>query len=497
MDRRNLLRAGGALALSAAAGAAATKSASAAIRAAGAPDWEGLRAAIGGDVVLPGDSAYATAKQLAIGEFDSLTPQAVVYAESAQDVQTAIRFAAANGVRPRVRSGGHNFLGWSSGEGMILDVRRINHVRGGGSPTVHVGPGTISIEALNALKPYNQQMVTGTCHDVAVGGYVSGGGIGYQSRGFGVGSDRLVSAKVVLADGRLVCASEISNPDLFWALRGSGGGNFGVVVDFELRPISAPRMVFYEQTWDWADAERFLTTWQEWYAGTPRRSTGQVIVIQPDAGSGNPPVILQQGAYYTTREDADAGLAELSSLVGAQPATSRVLDLPFDEGMQYVYGLADGGVHPRTEWQRMRARLVDEPLGTAGTAAALAAFEADPRAGQTRYLSFMGLGGAVADRAPDATAFVHRSALFHIGYGVALGTATPNPEEAGAAVAWATKGFGVIDPLSGGQSYINFPDLYLNDWQDAYYGSNYARLRTLKKVYDPNRLFDFPRAIGN
>lgn len=497
MDRRKLLRAGGAVAVSAAAMSAATSSASAVVRSTGTPDWQSLREAVGGDVVLPTDASYDTAKQLAIGEFDSLTPQAVVYAENARDVRTAIRFAADNGVKPRVRSGGHNFLGWSSGEGMILDVRRMNHVTGAGAPTVHVGPGTVSIEALNALKPYNQQLVTGTCHDVAVGGYVSGGGVGYQSRGFGIGSDRLVSAKVVLADGRLVTASETSNPDLFWALRGSGGGNFGVVVDFELRPISAPRMVYYEQIWNWADAERFLTAWQDWYTRTPRHSTGQVIVIQPDAGSGNPPVVLQQGAYYSTQAEADAGLAELASAVGAQPASSRVLDLPFDEGMQYVYGLADGASHPRTEWQRMRARVVGRPLGSADTAAALAAFEADPRAGQTRYLSFMGLGGAVADLAPDATAFVHRDALFHVGYGVALGTATPSAEEAGAAVAWATKGFDVIDPLSDGQSYINFPDLYLDRWQDAYYGRNYPRLTTLKRAYDPHRLFDFPRAIGN
>ncbi|MER6357298.1 FAD-binding protein [Streptomyces sp. NPDC001634] len=497
LDRRNLLRAGGVLAASAAAGSAVTKSASAAIRAAGStPDWQGLRAAISGDVVLPGDASYDTAKKLAIGEFDNLAPRGIVYAENAKDVQAAVRFARDNGIKPRVRSGGHNFLGWSSGE-LILDVRRINHVSGGGSPTVHVGPGTWSIEALNALKPHNQQLVTGTCHDVAVGGFVSGGGLGFQSRGFGVGSDRLVSAKVVLADGRLVTASEVSNPDLFWALRGSGGGNFGVVVDFEIRPISAPRMVFYEQTWDWADAEKFLTVWQEWYVTTPRESNGQVIVIQPDAGSGNPPVILQQGAYYGTKQQADAGLAQLASLVGAKPATSRVLDLAFDEGMQYVYGLAEGGSHPRTQWQRMRARLVGRPLGAAGTAAALRAYEAEPRSGQTRYLSFMGLGGAVGDHAPGDTAFVHRDAFFHVGYGVALGTATPSEEESGAAVDWATKGFTVIDPLSDGQSYINFPDQYLGGWQNAYYGANYDRLKALKRAYDPYRLFDFPRAIGN
>ncbi|MEU5041450.1 FAD-binding oxidoreductase [Streptomyces griseorubiginosus] len=498
LDRRKLLRAGGVLAVSAT-GAAVTTSASAAIRATGsAPDWERLRGALTGDVVLPGDTAYESAKQLAIGEFDSLLPQGVVYAETAQDVQKAVRFAVANGIKPRVRSGGHNFLGWSSSaDGFILDVRRLNHVSGGGSPTVHVGPGTWSIEAMKALKPHNQQMVTGTCHDVAVGGFLSGGGLGFQSRGFGIGSDRVVSAKVVLADGRLVTASETSNPDLFWALRGGGGGNFGVVVDFEVRPIDAPRMVFYEQTWDWADAEKFLTAWQQWYVDTPRRSNSQVIVIQPDAGSGNPPIVLQQGAYYGTRAQADAGLAELASLVGAKPAGSRVLDLAFSDGMEYVYGLAEGGSHPRTQWQRMRARLVGKPLGSSGTAAALKAFEADPRAGQTRYLSFMGLGGAVGDLAPDATAFVHRGALFHVGYGVALGSAAPSADDAAAAVNWATQGFTTIDPLSDGESYINFPDQYLGGWHHAYYGANYDRLKALKRAYDPCRLFDFPRAIGN
>lgn len=499
LDRRNLLRAGGVLAVSAA-GAAATTSASAAIRASGAsrkaPDWAALRAALTGEVVLPRDAAYETAKRLALGEFDALTPQAVAYAENSEDVATAVRFARDNGISPRVRSGGHNFLGWSSGEGLILDVRRINHITGGGSPTVHLGPGTWSIEATKALKPHGQQLVTGTCHAVAAGGFLSGGGLGFQSRGFGMGSDRIVSARVVLADGRLVTANEISNPDLFWALRGSGGGNFGVVVDFEVKPISAPRMVYYEQTWQWADAEKFLTAWQEWYTHTPRESNGQIIVIHPDAGSGEPPIVLQQGAYYGTEEQAHAGLAELASLAGVRPATSRVLDLPFDEGMRHVYGLADGGSHPRVQWQRMRARVITRPLGSAGTAAALKAFESAPRAGQTRYLNFSGLGGAVGDPAPGDTAFVHRDALFHVGYGISLGSAAPSAEEASAAVDWATKGFTVLDPLSEGHSYINFPDQYLGGWQHAYYGSNYERLKTLKRAYDPDRLFDFPRAIG-
>ncbi|MFB7515220.1 FAD-binding oxidoreductase [Streptomyces sp. NPDC056144] len=501
LDRRNLLRAGGALAATAAAvgtGTAAYADGGGSAGATASADWAGLSTRIQGDIVLPGDTAYEAAKQLTIGEFDAITPAGVVYAETAADVSNVIRFAQDSGLTLRTRSGGHNFAGWSTGSGVLLDVSRIKHITGGGQPTVHLGPGVQSIEAVTALKPFNQQFVTGTCPDVCVGGFLSGGGIGYQSRAFGIGSDNVVSAKIVLADGRVVRASKDCNSDLFWAIRGSGGGNFGVVVDFEVKPVSAPRMVFYEQIWSWDNADAFLDAWQKWYVTTPRNSSAQVIVIQPDAGSGNPPIILQQGAYYGTKAQADAGLADLQSRVGATPVASKVLDLPFSDGMQYVYGLGDGAQHPpRTQWQRMRARMVSKPLGTTGTAAALAAFEGTPVAGQTRYLSFMGLGGAVADKAVADTPFIHRNALFHVGFGVALHTPTPTTEESSAAVAWATNGFNTIDPLSTGHSYINFPDTYLPNWQNAYYGSNYSRLVQVKKTYDPNKFFNHPRAIGN
>ncbi|MET9673057.1 FAD-dependent oxidoreductase [Streptomyces sp. NPDC006482] len=501
LDRRNLLRAGGALAATAAVAGTGNSAYAAGGGSAGVAttaDWATLSTRIQGDIVLPGDTAYEASKQLAIGEFDAINPAGVVYAENATDVSNVIRFAQESGLSLRTRSGGHNFAGWSTGNGVLLDVSRIKHITGGGQPTVHLGPGVQSIEAVTALKPYNQQFVTGTCPDVCVGGFLSGGGIGYQSRAFGIGSDSLVSAKLVLADGRVVRASQSCNSDLFWAIRGSGGGNFGVVVDFEVRPVSAPRMVFYEQIWSWDNAEAFLDAWQKWYVTTPRNSNAQVIVIQPDAGSGQPPIILQQGAYYGTKAQADAGLADLNSRVGATPATSKVLDLAFADGMQHVYGLADGAQHPpRTQWQRMRARMISKPLGTTGTKAALAAFQAMPTAGQTRYLSFMGLGGAVGDRAVSDTAFIHRDALFHVGFGVALYNAAPAAADSAAAVAWATNGFNTIDPLSTGHSYINFPDTYLPNWQEGYYGSNYSRLVQVKNTYDPNRFFNHPRAIGN
>lgn len=227
LNRRNLLRVGGSAALAAVASGEGLLS-----PAFGADtDWTRLAGRLQGDLVLPGDANYPYAKQLQFATFDWVNPQAIAYCETIADVQACVRVARRNGVDVRVRSGGHNFEGWSTGPGLVIDVSRLNHVSVGAS-TVHMGPGAASIDALAALAPYNKQIIAGTCPTVCPGGFLSGGGIGNQTRRFGLGADRLVSAKVVLADGSVVHCSPTRDSSLFWALRGSGGGSFGIVVDF-------------------------------------------------------------------------------------------------------------------------------------------------------------------------------------------------------------------------------------------------------------------------
>ncbi|MGC4892196.1 FAD-dependent oxidoreductase [Micromonospora sp. DT31] len=508
MDRRNVLRAGGALlagALAAgAAGAAAPVAAGAAT-----PRWSRLRGQLTGDLVLPGDAAYSLAKQTEIAAFDSINPAAIVYCETPEDVRATIRFATYNGLAARTRSGGHNFAGWSTGEGVIIDVSRFNQAQVTGS-TVHIGPGTQGIDALTKLGPLGKQLAAGTCPTVRAGGWLTGGGVGFQTRTFGVGSDRLVSALIALADGRVVRASATEYPDLFWAIRGGGGGNFGIVLDFEVTPINAPRMVYYNLAWSWDDAPAFLTAWQQWSVAAPRTLSSQVIAVLPDAAPGTAPIVLMQGAYFGPQASLETALAELASEAGAQPVSSTVLDKPYTEAMLNVYGCADlstdqcqrVGTNPeatiaRAGWQRLRTRLSSRPFTAGEVNAVLAAFDADRRPGNTRYLSFTGLGGAANDPSPWATAYVHRTTEFQVGYGVAIANPRPDAADAQAASAWTDRGFNVINPLSNGESYINFPDMSLTDWQRSYYGGNYARLLMVKAKYDPYSFFNHPRSIGS
>ncbi|MGX1915728.1 FAD-dependent oxidoreductase [Streptomyces phaeochromogenes] len=459
--------------------------------------------------MLPSDKAYAYSRQGVLVELDSVKPQGIVYCETPRDVSTAIKFARDNDIAAHTRSGGHSLAGWSTGQGMVLDVSRLNRVSVG-HHTVRLGPGVQNIDAVATLQPHNRQIVTGTCATIRQGGYISGGGIGFQVRKFGIGSDRLVSARVVLSDGHIVRASEEMHSDLFWAIRGGGGGNFGVAVDFEVRPISAPRMVFFDSLWPWDKAQAVITAWQEWCASGSNNLGSTLTVLLRDGAPGNVPIIKIHGGYHGPQSEIEQALNELAAEAGATPGFRTVQELPYDEAMKAAYiceqftvqechrvGSNPDAKIQRTPFLRERTRLLDRPTGSSGVADLLATFEASRRPGHTTYLYFTALGG-VANEVPRAqTAYVHRGAEFFVACATLLSTGQPPAEEAEAAMVWPTHAFKVIDPLSSGESYLNFPNPDLGDWRQAYYAENYSRLVAVKRRYDAPNFFRHPQSIGS
>ncbi|MFE1444284.1 FAD-binding oxidoreductase [Streptomyces sp. NPDC058739] len=471
--------------------------------------WGQLRRHLHGEVVLPSDQAYAYSKQGVLVELDTVKPQGIVYCETPGDVSTAIKFARDNHIEVHTRSGGHSLAGWSTGEGMVLDVSRLNHVSVG-DHTVRLGPGVQSVDALATLRPHNKQVVTGTCATVRMGGYISGGGIGFQVRKFGVASDRLVSAQVVLANGRIVRASEESHPDLFWAIRGGGGGNFGVATDFEVRPISAPKMVYFDTYWPWDKAQEIITAWQEWCSSGSNNLGSTLNVLLRDGAPGNVPIIKINGGYHGPQAELEQALNELAAEAGATPSLRVVQEMHFDEGMKAVYGCEQltlqechrAGTNPdakirRTPFLRERTRLLDRPTGSSGVADLLAAFEANRRPGHITYLYMTALGGVSNKVSRGRTAYVHRGAEFFVACATLLSNGQPPAEEAEAAMLWPIQAFDILDPLSSGESYLNFPNPDLGDWRQAYYAENYSRLVSVKRRYDRSDFFHHAQSIGS
>ncbi|GAA4608356.1 FAD/FMN-containing dehydrogenase [Actinoplanes octamycinicus] len=465
--------------------------------------WGALTARLTGDLIRPGDERYPQARELQQVEFDAIAPLAVAYCATVADVQAAVRFAAEQDLPVRLRSGGHSHNGWSTGEALVIDVSRLDHIRLTGA-TVHLGPGLRSVDALDRLGPLGRQIVTGTFPTVAAGGFLAGGGLGWQTRRFGVGSDRLVSADVVLADGRLVHCSEEVEPDLFWALRGGGGGTFGVVVDYEVRAIAAPYLVRYDTTWPIERAAEVVAAWQDWCVAAPD-TLGSSLVVLPSFGPGKPASVRVWGVSLGGADRLAAELAHLAEGAGSAPAESRVTGPePYAEAMhRSLCGdlspaechragsspVARGHRHPMT----LRTyRLTDRAMTAAEASAAVEAW--DPSLDQERYLLFIAVGGRANDVDPAATAYPHRSARFLAGFQYAL--RAPSPEAMPAAWAWTDRTAATLAPVACG-SYVNFPSTRPEpDWPSRFFGANLARLRAVKRAVDPGDFFRHEQSVA-
>ena len=328
LTRRSLLVAGTGLAGAATVGRVTELvSPAASAAASGAPtaaDLQDLDASLSGSVVLPSASGYLTALQLFDPIYDGLRPLAVVQPANAADVATTVRFASGFTTPFAPRSGGHSYVGASGGDqGIQLDLRRLSSVTYNSSNrTVVVGAGANLYAVHAALEPFARTVPTGTCATVAVSGLTLGGGIGFEHRKYGLTCDALRGVKVVLANGTTVRASATQNPDLFWACRGGGGGNFGVVTEYTFATSAAMSVGFATLRWTDADMERVIAGWQQRIAAAPWTSF-PVMHLVTGSGRVTPRIVVRTLGTSPTAE-ADAIIAA----IGRAPARRRARSTP-------------------------------------------------------------------------------------------------------------------------------------------------------------------------
>ncbi|WP_328930709.1 FAD-binding oxidoreductase (plasmid) [Streptomyces sp. NBC_00190] len=465
-----------------------------------------LRDELKGELVLPSDPGYRLARQLQNTEYDSVTPYAVAYCESHEDVLACVRHAQDTGVRAHVRGSGHSFNGWSTGTGLVIDLSRMNHAVADG-PAVRIGAGVQSLDALDTLKAQGRQIVTGTFPTVSQGGFLTGGGLGWQTRKFGVASDRILSARVVLADGRTVRACADEHPDLYWALRGGGGGNFGIVTEFELRPVDAPLLTAFETLWSYEDAPGVLAAWQAWAAAACEDLGTSLVVLPGMFGPGGKPIVKIWGVHHGAPEELERALDELTEAAGTKPVHREVgapgayAEVMHEAlcGSKTVQQCHRTGTHPdaighRHPYTRQAYRLTGRPVTHTEAESLLGAW--NPDLDNERYLLCIALGGAANRVGRTETAYVHRDAQFLTGFQIA----TRDEESAARGPAeldeWADRCGAALAPLATG-SYINFPSSRVPaDWEGDHYAENAPRLRDIKRAYDPEGFFRHGQSIG-
>ncbi|KAI1812322.1 hypothetical protein GGS20DRAFT_591750 [Poronia punctata] len=233
-------------------------------------------------IVVGSDDTYTDARLGETIQFKNY-PTMIAYAETAAEVQGLVKCAKSVNRKAVPRSGGHHFLGHSAlNESLVVDITHIDHVHASDDlETVHVGAG-IRLGALyTALDLHNKTFAGGICPTVGLTGFLGSGGFTLQMRALGLGVDQVVAAKVVTAEGEVVTASKKSNPDLFWAIRGGGGGTYGIVVEWTLKTTEFPRSAMLLMNWNGTDtrypvAKRFL----DWGPIAPKEFTSQVNVYK-------------------------------------------------------------------------------------------------------------------------------------------------------------------------------------------------------------------------
>ena len=453
---------------------------------------------------MPGQAGYEEAKLLYNTRFDALRPPAVVYAAKVEDIQATLRFARANGLHVIPRSGGHSYAGWSSGAGIVIQAPFRQITFGAGSVTV--GASASLIDVYDAVASAGASIGAGSCPTVGVAGLALGGGIGVLTRAFGLTCDQLVGIDVVTADGAQRHCSDAEESDLFWAARGGGGGNFAVATSFTFatRPATALAIAYF--TWPWANAVDVLGAWQVWMKDVPA-SLWSTLHLEGGAGA---PGVAVHAVQIGSAAGLSAWLDKLVALVGAAPDYKETGIRGYRDVMLveagcfgrtlsacHLRGISPAGT-PGGELARetfaARSIVADAPLTRSAIDAIVGSVEgASGRSGVGGVaVLFDALGGAVADIAPAATAFPHRSAFAVVQL---YGSWSQNANS-DATLAWLREAHARARPLIGPGAYVNYIDPDLPDWPTAYYGANYARLRDVKRRYDPDRVFDFPQAIG-
>ena len=365
-----------------------------------------------------------------------------------------------------------------------------------------VGAGARLGDVYDALAEHDLTIPAGCGPSVGISGLTLGGGLGILGRKYGLTSDHLLAAQIVLADGRVIECDEHRDEELFWALRGAGGGNFGVVTSLTFNTIPAPDATAFHLVWPQTQATALIDAWQTWAPFAPDELAASLLLTAP-GDVDRPPVVNVFGAMLGTEADTAELHDELVARAGADPAPVFSKHASYRETKRHLaeHGPGDDrleqtsqGLAPRQGHDFSKSEFFGRPLPTEATAMLMKNFFEGRVAGQSRELDFTPWGGAYNRTRADATAFVHRAELFLLKHAVVVKPDAPAAERQ-AARRWLARSWELVRSWGSGRVYQNFPDPDLLNWAHAYYGTNYDRLARIKARYDPDDFFRFRQSL--
>ncbi|MDF2802187.1 MAG: yvdP 1 [Anaerocolumna sp.] len=438
-----------------------------------------------GDIVLPFDPVYEKARQ---GYNSSIQqyPLIIVYCGDKCDVANGVIWAQSHKIAIRIRSGGHNYEGYSNGDcTLILDISRMNNMSLDMDRNIlTVQAGVTNGQVYKYVTTYGYVFPGGTCPTVGVSGYFLGGGWGLSCRYLGLGCDSIEEIELINYMGCVTRANKTLNSDLFWALRGGGGGNYGIVTEVKFRlNLKVEMVTLIEIDYLHAKAEEqfeFFQIWQEWHNNADCRMT-LISRIYNSITDGL--AMLVRGIFYGTPEEAKVELKEFLELNGAE---FNIEYITFIQAVTII-----GSSYAPSEKFQSASSFAVEYLNNCEMADLIDIIQSRPEGSVFAGLSLYALGGRVSDIPADATAFYYRNGKYIMN----LQTTWEENYYAKENREWVNSNYPRLMCTTSG-SYVNFPYERLPNYLCEYYGTHVMRLKLIKEKYDPYNIFTFPQGIN-
>ncbi|MDX8532881.1 FAD-binding oxidoreductase [Mesorhizobium sp. VK25A] len=442
-----------------------------------------LRESLRGEVILRDDAGYDEARKVYNGMIEK-RPLLIARCADVADVITAVKYARDNDLLIAIRGGGHNGAGLGiCDSGLVIDLSIMKGIHvDPKTRTVRVGPGCTSGDVDHATHPFGLAVPAGIVSTTGVAGLTLGGGTGYLTRRYGLTIDNLVEADLVLADGSVVTASKAENPDLFWALRG-GGGNFGVVTSFlfQAHPVN---MIFGGPVfWEAKDALAVMQTYRDYLPEAPE-DLGAFVGLKTVPSTDPFPreywgkrACAIISCYNGTEEDGRKAMAPLLDNL-PPPIFNWMGVMPFPALQALFDPLLPKGLQWYWKGDFVRS-LPDEAI-------AIHIEQVGQAPSELSLMHLYPIDGAVRRVGKDETAWNARDAT----WSMVIAAIDPDPGKAADLTRWAKDYWASIHPHNGEGGYVNF---MMDDEGEARvrasYGTNYERLREVKRTYDPFNIF--------
>ncbi len=439
------------------------------------------RTQLTGGVVLPGDAGYPLAR-MNWNPFTNKFPCVFVFAQQIGDVVNAVKWARENNVPIRIRSGRHALAQDFSqaNRSIVIDLGDMQAVRVDeekGVATIQTGIRVGQLVRLlaqeNILAPFGDSATVG------IGGITPGGGITAVQRTVGLISDNLIGGTLVNADGEIIHYSENKNSDLLWAMRGGGGGNFGVATSYNLRIYPAPERVgIFDIVWPWEQVVEVIDAWQRWSPDVDTR-LGTIL----EAFSKTNGLLHSSGIFL----GSEAELTELIQplLAAGTPKEVLIDEVSLSEAIEFWQPEESEFDDQNTKWS---SAWVERTLPQEGLYAIRDFLE--NATGSEANFFFLNSGGAMNSVSPHETAFFWRNTRYYMEWN----SSWTKDCETERNIALVEQARHRLNPFVVG-SYVNVPDLLIKNYGQEYYGSNFERLRRIKAKYDPCNVFRFAQSI--